>query len=118
MPGVPQLGWSTVDVRDLAVAHRLAMELPSAAGERYICAGENLWMRDMARILSARYRVPTRPVPYWALWVLGRFDGEIRSLLPSIGKREMVSADKARRELGWEMRPVEESLFDTAASLV
>ena len=76
-----------------------------------------LWMLDMARILSARYRVPTRPVPYWALWVLGRFDGEIRSLLSSIGKRELVSADKARRELGWKMRPVSESLLDTAASL-
>jgi dihydroflavonol-4-reductase len=117
MPGVPRLGWSTVDVRDLAVAHRLAMESPSAAGERYICAGENLWMLDMARILSSKYRVPTRPVPYWALWVLGRFDGEIRSLLSAIGKREMVSADKARQELGWEMRPVSESLLDTAASL-
>ena len=117
MPGVPRLGWSTVDVRDLAVAHRLAMELPEAAGQRYICAGENLWMLDMARILSARYRVPTRPVPYWALWVLGRFDGEIRSLLSSIGKRELVSADKARRELGFQMRPVSESLLDTAASL-
>jgi dihydroflavonol-4-reductase len=117
LPGVPKLGFSTVDVRDLAVAHRLAMELPEAAGQRYICAGEHLWMRDMAAILSAKYRVPTRPVPYWALWVLGRFDGEIRSLLPLIGKREMVSADKARRELGWEMRPVSESLFDTAASI-
>jgi hypothetical protein len=49
--------------------------------------------------------------------VLGRFDREIRSLLSVIGKREMVSADKARRELGWEMRPVSESLLDTAASL-
>jgi nucleoside-diphosphate-sugar epimerase len=117
MPGVPQLGWSTVDVRDLAVAQRLAMELPEAAGQRYICAGENLWMRDMARILSSQYRVPTRPVPYWALWVLGRFDGEIRSLLSSIGKAEKVSADKAQRELGWEMRPAAESVLDTAASL-
>ncbi|HEY3904294.1 MAG TPA: hypothetical protein VGM14_10360 [Streptosporangiaceae bacterium] len=32
MPGMPRLGWSTVDVRDLAVAHRLAMERPEATG--------------------------------------------------------------------------------------
>jgi dihydroflavonol-4-reductase len=117
VPGVPRLGAAVVDVRDLAVAHRLAMELPVAAGQRYICAGPHVWMSDMARVLATRYRVPTRPVPYWLLWVVARFDAEIRSVLDSIGKQETVSADKAKRELRWTMRPIEETLLDTAASL-
>jgi len=117
VPGVPRLGWAVVDVRDLAVAHRLAMELPAAAGQRYICAGPHVWMRDMATILATRYRVPTRPVPYWLLWAVARFDTDIRAVLPSVGKQETVSADKAKRDLGWTMRPIEETLLDTAASL-
>jgi dihydroflavonol-4-reductase len=117
VPGVPRLGWALVDVRDLAVAHRVAMEVPAAAGQRYICAGPHMWMSEMATILATRYRVPTRPVPYWLLWAVARFDTDIRSLLESVGKRETVSADKAKRELDWTMRPIEETLLDTAASL-
>jgi dihydroflavonol-4-reductase len=117
-PGVPRLGWNTVDVRDLAVAHRLAMEAPAAAGNRYICAGPQLWMSDMAAILAREYRVPTRTVPFWLLWLMGRFDATVRSVLPDVGRSVEVSADKARRELGWTMRPAEQTLLDTAASLV
>jgi dihydroflavonol-4-reductase len=118
VPGLPRLGWAVVDVRDLAVAHRLAMEAQGAAGQRYICAGPHLWMSDMAAILATRYRVPTRRVPYWLLWAAARFDSDIRSVLDDVGKRETVSADKAKRELDWTMRPIGETLLDTAASLV
>lgn len=117
VPGVPRLGWATVDVRDLAAAHRLAMETPHAAGNRYICAGPHVWLRDMAKILSARYRVPTRPLPYPLLWAAGRFDPAIREILDLVGQEENYSAGKARRDLGWTTRPLSETLFDTAASL-
>jgi nucleoside-diphosphate-sugar epimerase len=118
VPGVPRLGSNMVDVRDLAVAHRLAMELPAAAGNRYVCAGPHLWMSDMAAILARRYRVPRRPVPFWLVWLIGRFDPVVRSVLPDIGRSVEVSTDKARRELGWTMRPVDETVLDTAASLI
>jgi nucleoside-diphosphate-sugar epimerase len=117
VPGVPRLGWATVDVRDLAVAHRLAMETPHAAGNRYICAGPHVWLRDMAKILSARYRVPTRPLPYALMWAAGRFDPAIRGILDLIGEEENFTAAKARRDLGWTTRPLPGTLFDTAASL-
>lgn len=118
VPGIPRLGWAVVDVRDVAVAHRLAMELPRAAGQRYICAGPHVWMRDMARLLAPRYRIPTRPVPYWLLWTIARFDADIRSVLRSVGRQETVSAGKAMRELDWTMRPLRETILDTAASLI
>ena len=75
VPAVPRLGFAVVDVRDVAVAHRLAMEVPEAAGNRYIAAGEHMWMGEIARVLAAEgYRVPTRPLPYWLMWAIGRFD--------------------------------------------
>lgn len=122
IPAVPELGFAPVDVRDLARAHRLAMETPGAAGNRYICAGDNLWFGDIARILADEfgpqgYRVPTRRMPLWALWVIGRFDREVRLGLDFVGSAERVSAAKAERELGWSMRPVRETLVDTGRSL-
>ena len=37
-PILPKLGFEIVDVRDVAVLHRLALEAPEAAGKRYMCA--------------------------------------------------------------------------------
>jgi dihydroflavonol-4-reductase len=123
MPAVPRLGFAVVDVRDIATAHRLAMEVPEAAGNRYICAGEHLWMADIAAILAAEYRprgyrVPTRPMPYWLMWAIARFDRTVRLGLGYVGVPALVSAAKAERELGWTTRPARESIVDTAESLV
>ncbi|MFE3545363.1 NAD-dependent epimerase/dehydratase family protein [Nocardia sp. NPDC059177] len=122
-PGSVRTGWTPVDVRDLAVAHRLAMEVPEAAGNRYICAGEPLWMPDLAAMLARDYnpqgfRVPTRVLPNWVVRLAAVFDKTIRLTLPVLGRTEYVSADKARRELGWTMRPIEETVRDTADSLI
>ncbi|HVV09847.1 aldehyde reductase [Amycolatopsis sp.] len=123
LPALPRIGWSPVDVRDLATAHRLAMEQPEAAGNRYICAGSHLWMRDMARILAGEYAprgysIATRSMPYWLMWILGRFDSTVRLALGFYGHNQTVSAAKAADELGWTMRPVRETIVDAAESLI
>ncbi|WP_454197453.1 SDR family oxidoreductase [Nocardia sp. Marseille-Q1738] len=123
MPGTPRVGWAPVDVRDLAVAHRLALETPEAAGNRYICAGEHLWMDEIARILAGEFgprgfRVPTRRLPNWVVRAVAIFDKGVRLTLPALGRTELLSAEKARRELGWTMRPVRETVLDTAESLL
>jgi nucleoside-diphosphate-sugar epimerase len=123
MPAVPKISWSIVDVRDVAVAHRLAMASPKAPGNRYIVAGPDIWMREMARTLAAEFgprgfRVPTRPLPYWAMWVAARFDPTLRLALGFVGRQELLSSQKATDELGWTTRPARESLRDTAQSLI
>jgi hypothetical protein len=50
--------------------------------------------------------------------VMARFDPTIRPTLDFLGRRELLSADKARRELGWTMRPVRDTIVDTANSLI
>lgn len=123
VPGSVNTGWAPVDVRDLAVAHRLAMESPVAPGNRYILAGEPLWMAEIARILAEEYnprgfRVPTRVLPDWLIRGLAVFDKGIRLVVPTLGRVETVSAGKAQRELGWSMRSVRDSVVDTAESLI
>lgn len=123
MPAVPRIGFAVVDVRDLARIHRLAMETPAAAGNRYIAAGEFRWMGEMAQVLAEEfkprgYRVPTRPLPYWLMWTVARFDKTIRLALSYVGARADFSAARAERDLGWRTRPARDTIVDTAESLL
>jgi nucleoside-diphosphate-sugar epimerase len=123
MPGSPRMGFAVVDVRDVAIAHRLALETPAAAGNRYIVAGDHVWMREIAAVLAEEfnplgYRVPTRGIPTWLLRMAAPFDQTVRLALDFVGRRDLVSADKARRELGWTMRPFRDTVLDTARGLI
>jgi nucleoside-diphosphate-sugar epimerase len=99
------------------------MEKPAAAGNRYITAGNHYWIREIAGMLSSEfgpmgYRVPTARAPYWLMWLVARFDKTIRMALQYIGHEEHVSHEKISRDLGWQPRPVIESVIDTGYSLI
>ncbi|MFC0105687.1 SDR family oxidoreductase [Kibdelosporangium aridum] len=90
-PASPKMGFAPVDVRDVATAHRLALQTPAAAGNRYIVAGEHMWTRDIAAVLAEEfnplgYRVPTGTLPTWLLRVMARFDSSIQPALEFVGR--------------------------------
>ncbi|WP_405926902.1 NAD-dependent epimerase/dehydratase family protein [Streptomyces sp. NBC_00035] len=121
-PGTPRIGFEVVDVRDLADIHVRAMTSPAAAGERFIAAGEFLWMAEIAQELRAALgdaagKVPTRKLPGFAMRLLARFDPGVRAVVPYLGRRHLHSADKARRMLAWQPRPAAETVTDCARSL-
>ena len=65
---IPRLGFWVVDVRDLAELHVRAMTAPEAAANRFIAAGDFMWMEDIAATLrlhlgSRAGKVPTRRLP-------------------------------------------------------
>lgn len=123
LPACPEIGFATVDVRDVALAHRLATETPGAASHRFIIAGDHAWMRDMSRILAETfgplgYRPPTGKLPYPLMWLVARFDPAVRLVLQYVGKREEVSHELATRILGWQPRPLRETIVDMACSMI
>jgi len=123
MPACPEIGFAPVDVRDVALAHRLAMERPEAPGNRYICAGEHIWVQDIAKVLAAEfnprgYRIPTGKLPYWLMWIIARFDKAVKLAITFVGRKELVSAAKAKRELGWTMRPIHETILETGRTMI
>ncbi|MEV6060765.1 aldehyde reductase [Nocardia asteroides] len=123
VPGSLNVGWSTVDVRDLARAHRLALETPEAGGQRYLCGGDHVWMRDMAAVLATEFgprgfRIPARTLPDLLVRLAATTDATVARVVPALGKRERLSAAKAKSELGLTFRPVRQSLLDTADSLL
>jgi dihydroflavonol-4-reductase len=123
LPGVPRFGFPMVDVRDIADLHIRAMLTDGIAGERFIGAGEFTWMADVARILRERLgarakKVPKMTIPDFVLRVTALFDPLVRGRLFELGKTRPVTAEKARRVLGWVQRPDADSIMDTAESLL
>lgn len=120
IPGYVEGALNIVDVRDVAQGHLLADE-KGESGERYILSGRNFTLdrlfADFARI-SRREQTPVKlPGPATALAV----DAMRRAGLPiSVSPDEVRSAmqwwtyrnTKARRVLGFEPRPHEETLED------
>jgi nucleoside-diphosphate-sugar epimerase len=123
MPATPRIGFTFVDVRDVADLHIRALTDPAAAGERFIAADQWLWFGDVATILRERLgdaasKVPTRVAPDFLVRLLARFDGSLRSVVGDLGEQSWISSEKARTKLGWTTRPVESSIEDTAHSLL
>lgn len=120
---MPRLGFWIVDVRDLVDAHIAAMTVPEAAGQRFIAAGEFLWMEEMARTLreglgEAGRRTPTRRLPPLLVRLLVPFMPRLKTLAPLIGRRFELTTEKARKMLGFAPRPAAETLVDCAGSLL
>lgn len=113
-----------VDVRDVASLHLLAMTEPAAAGERFIAtAGHSLWQRDVAAVLRERLgeraaKVPTREMPLWVARGLARVNPQMRALRMLLGRNLDATSAKAERLLGWKARPIEDTLAETAESLL
>jgi nucleoside-diphosphate-sugar epimerase len=122
-PGVPRIGFSFVDVRDVADLHLRAMTAPEAGGERFIAALPFLWMSEIAAVLRERLgpaaeRVPKRAVPDFAVRIMAIFDPNIRSVTRQLGKKTTLSAQKAEERLGWSPRPIEDTIAECAQSLI
>lgn len=123
LPGLPRFGFPVCDVRDIAAAHLAAMTLPDMAGERFLCAGEFVWMADLAAILKSRLadkakRVPTMKLPDMLVRVAALFDPTVRMVLAELGRERICDSSHARARLGWNPRPAAESIVDTARSLI
>jgi len=123
MPAAPQLGFTFVDVRDVADLHIRALADPAAGGERFIATDRFLWLGEVAAILRERLgdaaaKVPKRVAPNVLIRAMSLFDGSVRSVVGDLGKQSWFSSEKARTSLGWTTRPVEDSIEDCARSLV
>lgn len=124
-----RVGFGCLDVRDFAQGVLLAAER-GASGDRYLLSGENVTADELLSRVSriAGSRVPRLHLPPWllrglvgALGVVSRVTrkppavtGEV---LDIIGRHAWYDTSKARTELGWTPRPLDDTLRDTIAWL-
>ena len=122
LPAFVDTGLNLVDVRDTAAGHLLAAER-GRIGDRYILGCENVTLKDiLARLAAiAGKPAPKMQVPYAIAYATGLVTTAWANLSgrPPIAplegvkmarKRMFVSADKAKRELGFAPGSVDTAL--------
>ncbi|CAL5327582.1 unnamed protein product [Camellia sinensis] len=97
-----------VDVKDVALAHILVFENPSASG-RYLCAESVLHRGDVVEILAKLF--PEYPIPTND----GNKYGCKDETKPRI--KPYKFSNQKLKDLGLEFTPVRQSLYDTVKSL-
>jgi dihydroflavonol-4-reductase len=123
LPGLPRLGFPVTDVRDVADAHVKALTHPGIDGERFLVAGPFLWLEDIARILKAKLgprarKVPTMRLPGFLVKLSALFDPTVRMVIPELARARAVDSSHVTRVLGVHLRPVEDTIVETAESLL
>lgn len=121
--GCPDIGFGVVDVRDVADMHVRMLTAPNMAGERFIASGPFLKIVEIARILKEHLgedarKVPTRKLPDLLVRLAALFDPLIKAVVGELGSVRNLDASHARSVLGWVARPAQESIVDTARSLI
>ena len=122
-PGTARISFPVVDVRDVAKAHRLALESDRPSGGRYLVASEPARMIDIARAVRAGLggearKVPTRELPDFVVRMVALFDGAARTSVPKLGLHSRFDNSLTRAALGMDFIPLSESAPAMARSLI
>ena len=120
-PALPKMAWGIVDVRDVADA--LITGVEQGANGRFILSKDSLWIREMARILKAQYpsqNVRTLQMPNLFMYPTLLWEKRVsyNFLRHNLGRMDQLDNTKVQRELGIELRGVEQMLRDTVDSMV
>jgi nucleoside-diphosphate-sugar epimerase len=125
IPAIPNVGFTFVDVRDVADLHVLTLEADPATirDERFAAAADFFWMAEMAELLRANLgndgrKIPKMKMPDFLLRLLAMFSSDIRQIAGEIGKKKVVSGQHAKDVLGWTTIPGDQTVLDTARSLI
>jgi nucleoside-diphosphate-sugar epimerase len=122
--GVPNISFCVVDVRDVALAHVLALESEEASG-RHICTNKTLTTLEIAGLVKEltpknKSKIPTRTLPklltYIFAPILAGFSW--RYLNRNLGRRLNFDNSKIKTSLKIQFRPVEETIKDQIDQLI
>jgi dihydroflavonol-4-reductase len=124
-----EVGVGCLDVRDFASAVLLAAER-GRGGERYLISGENVTFDELLQRAAsiAGVRAPRlRPPAFLLRALFAAFElycrlrrkppPVTRDVLQVLGRYAWYDTTKARAELGWTPRPLDQTLADTLAWL-
>lgn len=115
-PMVPRTGFASVDVKDVASMHVAALEDESTHGQRILCVDRFLWFQDITKAIKKEFpdrRIATRMAPDVLIKLLGLIDPAVRSIVPSLGQKQMVDNSRGRTIL---KRDFQDSLAASVAT--
>jgi dihydroflavonol-4-reductase len=126
-PGILDLAWGFVDVRDVAEIHRLVMENPEAKG-RFIACHSTHKMREVVQMFQEFYPkrwLPFLPFDNWfgsqivkmIVW-LTKGKGASDYTKTHLGRMAMMDNSKSKNVLNFEYRDIWETLRWTTDWLI
>jgi dihydroflavonol-4-reductase len=120
VPMLPQAYSVMSDVRDVATIHVAALENEKANGKRFIVTTETPHaMQEIAQILKSNgyAKVSTRLAPTFLLKFMGRFNAEIKGMLPFVGNTIDADVSNTMDTFNWQPMSFEKTVLDTAKSV-
>jgi len=125
-PVIMEIAWGMVDVRDVAMAHILAMENEKAQG-RYICANTTLRMKEIVDFLREHY--PNYKLPKTDMScgfgtglvkLMSNFqDSGVKDFLKTnLGCYPDFDNSKIKNDLGMEFKDMHQTILDTVEYLL
>ncbi len=119
--GGADLYFGFVDVRDVARAHRLALEKDDAEGRFILCSATKGFM-DVADIIRKKYgkkfKLPGMKTPTFLLYLIGWMFGlSLKYVRRNIGHPVKINNSKSIRDLGITYLPFEKTILDMVESL-
>lgn len=125
MPGIIDIEFAYVDIRDVGRAHVAAMENPGASG-RYICSAASVSVRDIVDVMKGmgvgeRYKLTSLSLDNAAGTVIVRLLANFqprgtRAFLKShLGTMYDIDTTRIQEGLGIEFMPVDDSIRDGVA---
>lgn len=114
--GAPDLMFGFVDVRDVALAHILALENESAEG-RHILAERTMSVMELADIVKKqygkKYKMPLMQAPKFMLYLIGSLFGVTAGFVKrNVGHSIRLNTSKSREKLGLTYRNIDDTVRD------
>lgn len=120
-PMLPDIGFTTVDVLDVAEMHVTVINKQETFGQRIMTADRFIKFTDLAKAIKDAYpnrRIPTRTAPNWLVKLLAKFDPAIKSVLPMLGRVDKTDNSRAKATLGRGMRQAQKAAVSSAKYLI
>jgi dihydroflavonol-4-reductase len=120
-PMLPNIGFPTVDVQDVAEMHVKVMDQPESFGQRIMTVDRFLTFTEIAQAVKTSYpdrKIVTRVAPDFVMKFLGLFDPAIKSIIPSLGRVDKIDNARALATLRRGMRQANKAAVSSAAYLI
>ena len=118
---LPNIGFPTVDVQDVAEMHVKVMDQPESFGQRIMTVDRFLTFTEIAQAIKTSYpdrKIVTRVAPDFVMKFLGLFDPAIKSIIPSLGRVDKIDNARALATLRRGMRQANKAAVSSAAYLI
>lgn len=104
-PMVPRMKMGISDVRDVALAHVLALSKPGAAGKRFILTRCTRWFEDICRIFSQskpELMIPAKTAPSFVIKMMALWNADMKQTCQRLDINYNVNSDATNQILGVE----------------